>query len=207
MVLVIVAHSDDEAIGCGGTIAKYTKAGEKVTVVILSFGEGSQPLIKDELVKKTRIKEAQNVSRYLGVERTIFLGIPDLKINSKNKEDINKVKAIIEKYKPSKIFTHSTSDPHKDHRETNKLVLEATKGLDYSVYTFGVWNPIYIRDTNVPRLFVDVSETFEKKLKALKLFKSQRLSVYQLLPNIFLKAKIAGISNHCKYAEVFYKVK
>lgn len=207
MILVIVAHSDDEVIGCGGTIAKYANEKKHIIVVILSFGERSQPLIKDELVKKARIKEAQNVGRYLGVERTIFLGVPDMKITPKDRIVVDKISSIIEKYKPNKIFTHSSSDPHKDHRGTHKIVLKAVKDLNYPVYTFGVWNPIYVRDTNLPRLFVDVSNTFEKKLKALKLFKSQRLSVYQLLPGIFIKAKLAGLSNKCKYAEVFYKIR
>ncbi len=207
MILVIVAHADDEVLGVGGTIAKYTQAGESVIVVIFSFGEGSQPLFKNELIKKIRIKESEKVGKFLGVEKTIILGVPDLKINAKDKDLIERVNRIILKYKPTKIFTHSLSDPHKDHRAVYRIVLDATKDLAYGVYTFGVWNPIYIRDTNVPRLYVDVSETFEKKLKALKIFESQKLSIYQLLPSIFLKAKLAGWTNHCRYAEVFYKVR
>lgn len=207
MILVIVAHADDEVLGAGGTIAKYTESGETVIVVIFSFGEGSKPFYKNELIKKIRIKESEKVGTFLGVERTIILGIPDLKINSKDKGLIERVNHIILKYKPSKIFTHSSSDPHKDHRAVYTVVLEATRDLTYTVYTFGVWNPIYIRDTNVPRLYVDVSQTFEKKLKALKLFESQKLSIYQLLPNVFLKAKLGGWANHCRYAEVFYKLK
>tara|TARA_Y100000310_G_scaffold169709_1_gene169926 strand:+ start:1740 stop:2201 length:462 start_codon:yes stop_codon:yes gene_type:complete len=153
------------------------------------------------------LKETKKVSKYLGVEKTIFLGIPDLKINTRDKELKDKITSIIDKYKPSKIFTHSSSDPHKDHRAVYEIVLGVLKNKEYPMYTFGVWNPIQVRDTNKPRLIVDVSKTFEKKLKALRLFESQKLSVYQLLPNVFLKAKISGWANKCKYAEVFYKVK
>lgn len=207
MILIFVAHADDEVLGAGGTIAKYVKEGEDVVVVIFSFGEGSKPLIKEEIVREARVKEAKKVGQYLGVSGTIFLGIPDMKINYKDKELQDKINRIINKYKPSKIFTHSSSDPHKDHRAVYKTVLSALDDKGYPLYTFGVWNPIQFIDTNQPRLVVDISSTFDDKIKALKLFESQKFSVYQLLPGVYLKSKILGIVNNCRYAEVFYKAK
>jgi len=39
------------------------------------------------------------------------------------------------------------------------------------------------------------------------LYKSQKLSVYPLLPIVYIKAIVEGIENRCKYAEVFYKIR
>ncbi len=43
-ILVVAAHPDDEVLGCGGTIAKYTKAGDKVYCLFLGKGKASRNL-------------------------------------------------------------------------------------------------------------------------------------------------------------------
>ena len=213
-ILVFCAHSDDESLAMGGTIAKYAKEGKNVIVVIFSYGEASHLFLQKEVIAGIRQREARKVKKILGIKETIFLGVPDNKIlkDVKNKQLIEKIKSIIDLYKPTKIFTHARADPHRDHQGVNKImmkVLNSSKYREYDVYVFDVWNPINIfNKRNVEKLLVDISDTFETKLKAITAFKSQKIQgAYSLLPTVIFKAKAEGIYNECKYAEKFFKIR
>jgi len=213
-ILVFCAHSDDQIVGAGGSLAKYVKDGEKVIVVIFSYGELGDPILKKDIAKRQRVEESIRVGEFLGIRETIFLGAPDTKIKKKVKDAkfIKKVEDLIKKYKPSKIFTHAISDIHPggDHIAVNKIVFKATKNIDWKgdLFTFDIWNPFDIfSKKNLPVMYVDISDTFDLKMKALRMFESQIGWVYSLLPGIFIKAKIDGIKNRYRYAEKFYKIR
>lgn len=213
-ILVFCAHSDDESIAMGGTITKYSKEGKDVIVVIFSYGESSNLILQKEVIADIRIREAKKVKKILGIKETIFLGVPDNKIlkHVNDKKLIEKIKSIIDIYKPTKIFTHARADPHRDHQGVNKImmkILNSHNYRDYDVYVFDVWNPINIFNRrNVEKLLVDISDNFETKLKAITTFKSQKIQgAYSLLPTVIFKAKAEGIYNGCKYAEKFFKIR
>jgi N-acetylglucosamine malate deacetylase 1 len=46
-VLVVSAHSNDEVLGCGGTIAKHTKSGDKAHLIFMTNGVGSHKAKKE----------------------------------------------------------------------------------------------------------------------------------------------------------------
>ena len=212
-IIVFGAHSDDQIIPIGGTIAKYTKEGKEVITVI--FTEGGITTLKDKLYMNIRKKEALKADKVIGVKKTIFLKIPELRMvkEAKNPKLIEKVKSIINKYKPDKIFTHTIYDVHHDHRAVHKIVTKAVdeiKGKKYHVYTFDVWDvakTLNLLRKDGPKLFVDISKTFDKKIKAINLFKSQKFYTYQLLPYVYINAITNGKKNNCKYAEMFYKIR
>lgn len=211
-VLVFAPHSDDEVIGAGGTIAKYVKEGKKVVLVIFSYGEQSDPIKKNELVINERKKEAEDVKELLGISKIIFLGVPDSKFwwfggFKADKKLIKKVKEIISEYNPKEVFIPSKSDAHQDHRKAHKLLMKVLKDKKISVYSYSVWSPIKLFNHHKPRLYVDISNTFDLKMKALGLFKSQGLYIDPLIPSIRVRAIKAGADSGCKYAEVFYKIK
>lgn len=208
-ILVFCAHADDEVIGCGGTIAKYAKEGKNVIVVVFSYGETSSPLIQKKITIESRVEETKLVSNMLGVKQSIFLGLPDAKIilKVKDKEVINSVRKIIKEYHPEKIFAHSPSDIHTDHQAVYSIVNKALENLDYPLYLFTIWSPFNMFKRNSPKLYVDISETMDLKIQALKSFESQLHFIYILLPFIKFKAKIHGLLIKKKYVEKFYKVK
>jgi LmbE family N-acetylglucosaminyl deacetylase len=123
-VLVCVAHPDDEAIGVGGTIAKYAKEGEKVISIIFSLGEGSNPLLDPDYLTKRRQIESKKVGKLLGVKEVLFMGLSDIGfLKDISSEDVrNKFKIYLKKYKPELIFTHCLDDPHPHHRVISQLV-------------------------------------------------------------------------------------
>ena len=207
VILVFCSHSDDLEIGMGGTIAKYAKEGKEVISVVFSYGELSNPLLKKEVLIKERVKEAKEIGKFIGCKETIFLGLRDMDLEKDIKKyDIkNKVKNLIRKYKPVKIFTHSIFDPHQDHKDVGNLVigvLDEFKGI--SLFAFEVWNVVH--ETH-PRIYVDISETFKKKIESIKRFRSQRIYTYSLFVPVYLRAKIIGLMNGYRYGERFYKIR
>ncbi len=202
-ILFLCAHSDDEVIGAGGTIAKYAKNGNKVKVIIFTTGEKIVPWIKEGYIIGKRKKESESVAKHLRYEIE-FLELQEGKISD---SDVNLKRHIREKiveFKPDKIFTHSTQDAHPDHQAINKIVTKVVRGLRRKpkVFTFIVWN--ITNPKNVAKLYVDVSDTFNDKIAALQAFKTQKLVVALFYIPIYIKARIAGMQNNCRYAEVFY---
>lgn len=209
-ILVCCAHADDETIGMGATINKYSKEGKEVITVIFSFGENSSPWLKSDNVILDRKKEAKDIGEFLGSKETVFLGLSDGNLQEDIKDP--KIKEVLKKvfirFKPDKVFTHSARDPHKDHKAVNEIVFKALDEYDkkkkVSTYVFEVWNVV---NELHPAIYVDVSKNFSVKIQAMRKFKSQKVYIYPLLIPVYVRAILSGFANHCRYAEKFYKVR
>jgi N-acetylglucosamine malate deacetylase 1 len=210
-LLIICAHPDDEIFGAGGTIAKYAREGKSTVSVICSAGESSHFWLKDSYKIPMRKKESLDASKVVKAREVIFLELKDgqLSTEMENKEVISKLKKIIKKSNPKRIFTHSVDDPHPDHRSVYNSVMKITDSIKYSgaIYSFEIWNFANLKKRDVPKLYVDISKTFHLKIKALRQFKSQIGSLIPLLPNVYIRSFLSGIHAHCRFAEVFYKIK
>ncbi len=205
-ILVFSAHSDDFVIGAGGTIANYAKEKKKVTAVIFSYGELSHPWLKEEVVQKTRIEETYKAAKLLHNE-LIFLGLREGKFKD-SPEFEKKILEIVEKEKPTKIFTHSGEDPHPDHRAVHKVTLDVYEKLKVKpeIYIYSVWNPVSFK-TKYPSFYVDVTKTFFLKLKALKKFQSQIIHVaYPFLLLLYRGIK-DGFKIGKRFGEHFFRIK
>jgi len=210
-VLVICAHSDDQIFGPGGTVAKYAKEGKKVHTIIFSYGELSLPLQKKEYTIKARVKEAKDVDKYLGGHGVTFLGLEESKFSEQfiKKKMYPKLKRLILEYNPSIIFTHSVDDPMPDHRALHKLILETVDRMRYKcdVYMFDVWNLFNFKKRHYVKIVVDISDTFNMKIKALRMFTSQRNSLILLMWSVYLRAWHSGRDIKVRRAETFYKIR
>jgi len=210
-VLIICAHSDDQIFGPGGTIAKYAQEGKNIHTIIFSYGEKSHPLHQKQHTVKMRVKESLNVDKFLGGSGVIFLGLEEGKFSEQfnNKKMHPKIRKLILQYKPSMIFTHSLDDPMPDHRALNRLLVETLDKMHYKcdVYMFDVWNLFNFKKRDYVEIIVDISKTFDMKLKALKMFESQKLSMFSLMWSVYLRAWLSGKKIKAKYAEVFYKIR
>jgi len=207
-ILIFCAHSDDEAVGMGGAIAKFHSEGKRVIKVVFSFGESSHPHFQEHVVINRRLEETESASRAIGITKTIFLGLRDTKVKE-DAEKINavaKVKEIITEYKPERIFVTSAIDPHPDHQAVNKTVLKAVDSLrkSYPVYEFEVWN---IVKENKPMMYVDITPFYKKKMDYTRMFSSQWQWLYALRIPVWLRTRYYGSKHECRYAEKFYKVR
>lgn len=214
-IIVFCAHPDDEVIGPGGTLLKYAKEGVETHVVIFSGGEKSHAHYKKEKLIKLRKKESDAAGKVLQVSKIHYYMLNDMKLTIQARDPVirRRVKNLILKVNPEKIFTHAIDDMvYIDHRGVHDCVMEIVDEIKeetnkkYGVYTFNIWS-INIRKRDTPKLLVDITEEFGTKIDALQKFKSQKLALIQLTPVVWIKALLAGFKNDCKFAEEFYKVK
>ncbi|MDO8510886.1 MAG: PIG-L deacetylase family protein [Nanoarchaeota archaeon] len=208
-IIVFSAHSDDFVIGAGGTIAKYTQQKNKVLAVVFSYGEMSHPWLKKKVVHKMRYKETVDASRLLRC-RSIFYDLRERKFledyQAKNMKET--LVQLLEKEKPTKIFTHSHEDPHPDHRAVHEITLEVFNELQQKpeLYMYSIWNPVSFK-THYPSLYVDISKTFSLKLKALWKFKSQKVHVLYPFFLLMYKSIKDGMKMRTRFGEHFFRIK
>ncbi len=215
-VMVMCAHSDDQVIAPGGTLAKYASEGWDVHIVVFSFGELSHPHLRPEVISKKRVEESQEANKVIGGETTQFLGLKEGKFREEMEEK-GLQKKIVEKIQdinPEKIFTHSFDDTHHDHRKVFEIVEECVEnsGVDPELYVFDTWTLFDTKKKEYPKLVVDVSDYFKKKVEALHCFKSQIKPLTHtqfnnlLYISIYAKAFFEGFKNGFRFAETFYRV-
>ena len=182
-ILIVAAHPDDEVLGCGGTIAKLTSAGNKVIVAFLCDGEKSRKGINKKNIKKKiidRKKAAQKACSILGAEKPFFNDFPDNKLDSLPiLKVVQSIENLIDKFSPDTIFTHFAGDLNVDHSIINKAVITACRPqpqskvkeiLFFEIPSSSEWyfsnDAAHFR----PNWFEDISDFIEVKLKALECY-------------------------------------
>ena len=210
-IMFFCAHNDDNIVGAGGTIAKYSKEGKDVITIIFSYGEMSHPHLKEKIVINTRVKESKKAQNILGEKEVIYLGLKEgaFEDGIRQMKAIDVIGKLISDNNPSKIFMHSMDDVHPDHKAVYSIVSEVIDNVGFTgeVYSYDVWTIVNYRKRDCPKLVVDISKTFKKKIKAFKMHRSQMNAQILLMWSIYLKAWVHGLNNGVKYAEVFYKLK
>lgn len=214
-ILVFVAHSDDQVIGPGGAVAKYAASGDNVFTVICAKDGFLHQHLKEEIITDARVQESEKADAILGGSGVQFLDVPDGKMKqSLSEERMRKqIRDILLKHQPKKIFTHAKDEAHPDHVAVNEALLSvydelAAEGkLDSAIYSFGIWRLFKWHQRTNPRLVVDITETFHKKIQALSVFKSQKYIILTLRWSVYLKAIISGFRYGAKFVEVFYQLR
>jgi LmbE family N-acetylglucosaminyl deacetylase len=179
-ILVFAPHPDDEVLGCGGTIAKNNKQKDKVYLCIVT--KAHTPDWSEEFLKN-RPKEIEKSNKILGIEKTYFLDFPTAKLDTISQKELNKaVLEIVQKVKPDVVYTPHLSDLSKEHRLTFEAVLVATrpiyknpvkKILSYEALSETEWGRGFTKKAFQPDVYVDISDTFKKKIEAMKAYKSE----------------------------------
>ncbi len=172
-VLVFAPHNDDEVLGVGGTISKYTRAGHTVTVCEVTSGP--------KYIKMQ--EEAHKAHQLLGVENSIFLNLPVVKLKTLEPAEINSAIAkVVESVQPDIVFIPFIGDMHLDHREVTESVLVAVRPLSGSsvktVYMYETlsetgWNIPNEERSFIPDTWIDITDTIEAKIEAMKCYQSQ----------------------------------
>lgn len=164
-VLAIGAHPDDIELGCFGTLAAHRKKGDKIFGLILTQGE----LVGDP---KKRLKETKDAANLIDM-KLFFGNFQDGNL----KEDSSLVSYLDEIIKNCKIniaYTHSPHDRHQDHRAVAQASISASRYLN-ELYSYE--SPSVVYPFN-PQLFIDVTDTFKSKIKAIKVHKTQKSKTF-----------------------------
>ena len=176
-VLVVVAHPDDEVLGCGGSIAKHNARGDTVSVLFMSDGVMSRNLTLVDKAVDLRRKSAESACHLLGVSKTIFLNHPDNQLDQVPMLQLIKgIESVLQELQPTIIYTHHSSDLNIDHICTHNAVVTACRPqpicsvqrlLFFEIPSSTEWRPANSRSSFVPQWFSDISGYLPLKLKAL----------------------------------------
>lgn len=180
-ILVVAAHPDDEVLGCGGAIARHTKAGDSVRVVILAQGVTSRPgtIGQDDEIRQLRAAAAE-ANRLLGVGELVLEGLPDNRMDGLNRLDVvQRVETYMQRWQPSIVYTHHPGDVNVDHQVTHHAVVTACRPqpghsvetlLFFEVASSTEWQTPGSAPPFQPNWFVDITDTIELKLAALRAY-------------------------------------
>jgi bacillithiol biosynthesis deacetylase BshB1 len=216
-ILAIAAHRDDVELTCAGTLIKAVTLGRKTGVIDLTAGElgtrGSAQL---------RGEEAENAAKVMGLSARYNLGLPDGAVVN-TPETRARLAAMIRRFRPAVVIAPSMRGKHPDHTVSAQLIRDAcfVAGLKKVEPDVPVHRPrkvvhcLAYREDNVkPTFVVDISDTFEKKLEAVKCYSSQfdeAIQAGEVFPNgeplydiVRHQAAHYGSLIRTKYGEPFY---
>lgn len=131
-IVAVLAHPDDETFICGGTLARYSKEGARITVISATKGEmgrrmGNPPFITRESMPNVREWELREACRQLGAEEPIFLGIRDKTVEFVDLAILlERVTALLRNLQPDVVLTfHERYGGHPDHCAIGKAATQA----------------------------------------------------------------------------------
>jgi len=162
-VLVVAAHPDDEALGCGGAVLAHGAAGDRVDVVFLTSGELGLATYPVDDARRVREGEATQAAAVLGFTRVDFRRLPDGSLSDDIAALTSEVGALLDGV--DLVYAPHPDDDHPDHAAVARAVagVTGTEALGYEL-----WTPIARPDR-----LVDISEHMERKLEAVRCYRCQ----------------------------------
>lgn len=203
-VLVIAPHPDDEAIGCGGTLCKHVRDGDRVVAVFLTSGELGLKQFAREKAWSIREKEARNAAKILGLAGTIFLRGPDWMIGSKTSEIAKLLQVVLQRESPGLIYVPHPLEWHPDHAAAIRIVRAALKGGGVTTPTlrgYEVWTPLSEFDH-----VEDITPVMPQKLRALRAHRSQLAEFDYVRAVRGLNEYRGALAAKSRFAEVFQTI-
>lgn len=223
-ILVFGAHPDDVELSCSGTLLVEKIKGKKVGIVDLTQGE-----LGTRGTSEKRKQEALDAASIMKIDIRENLEMADgFFMNDEAHQ--RKIIASLRKYQPEIVLCNAPADRHPDHGRAADLVYTATflSGLrkietKENSSLQKVWRPKYVFNYIQDRYFhpdfvIDITDVFEKKIEAIKAYKTQffnpelkepetYISSPEFLESIIYRAKMFGKLIGVKYAEGFISKK
>lgn len=191
-ILVIAAHPDDVDFGAAGTIAGWTDAGIEVSYCIVTSGDagGSDPSVSRADMVGIRQAEQTAAAKQVGVHDLHFLGYPDGQVEATIglRRDLARVIRLL---RPDRVVCPSPERnyarmgvSHPDHRAVGSAALDAVYPDSRNPFAFPElladeklepWTvqEVWISGTSTPNHYVDITDTFARKIAALRSHVSQ----------------------------------
>lgn len=220
--MVVVAHADDAEWGCSGTVAQWCRQGSEVIYVICTDGsKGSDdPNMTSVNLAAIRKSEQEAAAQTLGVKEVVFLNYEDshLEPTIALRRDITRQ---IRKYKPdilicpnpTRVLDRHEYVGHPDHLAAGEATLSAVfpaardrltfpELLDEGLEPHRVTELLILENGSDANYWVDVTETMDTAIEALKQHKSQ-VDPQQAENNMRRGRGERGKLKGIKYAEAF----
>ena len=231
-ILVLAAHPDDEVLGMGGLLKKFSKREHEIKVVFLATGimarrsndynNSAKYNINNKLMNdmEKQIRHLQNDAKkalsFLDIKNIQFEDFPDNEMDKvSNLEITKKIETIIDEFEPNTIYTHSQHDINVDHRQIYVATITASRPkknsnikevISFEVPSSTEW---YFPQQFSPNIFVDISKELKFKLKAMRAYKNelQEFPHPRSIEALEIIAKRWGTVCGFDAAEAFYLVR
>jgi len=190
-ILVILAHPDDPEFFCGATLARWSRSGHEIHYFLLTNGnKGGGPEMAPEQLCAIRQMEQQNAATVIGVQSVQFLNledgylIPSLELRREIVRVLRREKPdILVTCDPTLLYSWFGRVNHPDHRAAGQVVLDAVFPAAGNGHFFpellieGLLphtpREVWVSLASHPTTILDVTDTWEVKMNALKEHKSQ----------------------------------
>jgi len=192
-ILVILAHPDDPEFFCGATLARWAGQGHEIHYFLLTCGDKGfkDPTANPADICATRHKEQNAAAGIIGVKSVHFLDkedgyiIPSLELRREVVRVIRQFRPdVLVTCDPTHLFSGDRHINHPDHRYAGQVVLDAVFPAAGNPFFFpellkdeGLepYSPreVWISLTSTPNVTLDVTDTWDIKLQALKQHVSQ----------------------------------
>ncbi|MPZ13358.1 MAG: PIG-L family deacetylase [Chloroflexi bacterium] len=224
-IMVVAAHPDDAEFGCGGTIAKWVRQGATAYYLVCSNGDkGSDAFgITSEDLARIREPEQRAAAAVIGVAEMTILPRRDgeLLYGLDLRGDVVRW---IRTWRPDAVFTHDPSAiinangfvNHADHRATGAAAVDAVypfsrSPLQYPEQIAEGLQPhtvpeLYLWGANPPDFWVDVTDSVDCKLEALRCHQSQFSDFERMTQFARERLQRVGEEHGLGYAEAFRRI-
>ncbi len=219
--MAIVAHPDDIEFSCAGTLARWANNGARISYVICTSGDVGfdEPNMTKE--KAAQIREAEQLAAadIVGASEVIFLHEPDgllqptIELRKKLVREIRRFQPeVVMCGDPTIVWAGNDYINHPDHRAAATAALDATfpaagqpqlfEELAHEGLLAHKPRKVYVTSWRGADYFVDIEETIEIKIDALRAHKSQ---MKDWDPEDFIRkwAAESGEGKEMTYAEGF----
>ncbi len=180
-VLVVAAHPDDEVLGCGGTMARHVRQGDKVRVIFMTDGEGARGTVTADVGRRQAACEA--AISLLGAEPPVYFDFPDNAMDGRPLiEIVQRIETRLTTFAPDIVYTHHAHDLNIDHRITHEAVMTVLRPqpgkpqptiLTFEVMSSTEWRAPSATTAFIPNWYVDIGEFLEIKKSALNAYRDE----------------------------------
>jgi LmbE family N-acetylglucosaminyl deacetylase len=215
-ILVVAPHPDDETLGIGGTLLKHQENGDFLYWLLMTTVNAHPKYSND--YKKQRVQQIETVASLYKMKQVIQLPFLCAGLDRHPLGDIiEAIGDVIADVKPNIIYIPFAYDVHSDHRITFDAVSACSKTfrhnnieevLMYETPSETDFTPVSYPAFN-PTVFVNVTNTFDKKLSILKHYESElgEHPFPRSVETIHALAKLRGAQSNFNFAEAFVLLK
>jgi LmbE family N-acetylglucosaminyl deacetylase len=181
-LLIVAAHPDDEVLGCGGMIARYTDQGSTVNLVFLADGVTARDRA-DLAERQRRQAAAHQAANCLGIHSVQFHDFPDNRLDTVELiKIVQTIEQAIAQHQPDTVLTHHAGDVNIDHQRVHQAVVTACRPqpghcvktlLFFEVPSSTEWQPPGSAPAFLPNWFVDISDTLPLKIEAFSAYEEE----------------------------------
>jgi LmbE family N-acetylglucosaminyl deacetylase len=191
-VLGIGAHPDDLELGAGGTLARLSRAGARVIMVVVSIPSNLE----------RRQQEARRAADILGCEVRFLNSRRCLRVEDfKTHELVGMIDGLINELTPDALLTHCLANFHVDHKLVYNACIASQRLHYFDLFCYGPTSVLPVNINFSPQMYIDITSTIKQKMDAIKAhgtqFKERHLGTEHYLETANRAGRLIGVD----YAE------